>query len=398
MTTTWREPGPSRIRACRRDDLRNVGALWMRAYRKGDGPAPEPFVAGLHRVFFDGPFSALRVAPLVLDNPNGGLVGFIGLMPRRLDFHGKPIVAAVATQLIVDRSANGFAAFELLRAALAGPQDLTFSDGANTLAQSIWQRLSGDVALVHSLEWLRVLRPAAYVAYRIERAKKPWASAILGGPLTRSVDNLLARAPLSALRPPRATRTTTPATAAELWALREAEHVALRARPTLIELEWLLARAGETQKHGPMRARVVPGPRGESAGWFIYYAMRGGLAQVVQLGGRRQALGDVLDALLADAFEHGCVAVTGQGEPRLLRELDDRHAIFTCPSLGALIHSGNRDLVAAVHRGDVSLSRLDGEWWLPFAELADGAATLALRPALGVAERAGRRAAAQAGS
>lgn len=398
MTATSPEPATSRLRACRPDDLRDVGALWMRSFLRRDDPAPKPLVASLHEVFFDGPFSVPGVAPLILRGPSGAVVGFIGLMARRMEFHGQPIVAAVATQLIVDRSAGGFAAFELLRAALAGPQHLTFSDGANTLAQSIWQRLGGDVALVHSLEWLRVLRPAGYAAHRLERAGTPGAASATARSLTRAVDAVLARAPYGVLRPVCAAHATKPTTAAELHSLVEANPSSLRARHTRSELEWLLARAAETRRHGPLRARVVVDPRGEPTGWFIYYAKRGGLAQVLQLGGRPRALGAVLDALLADASAAGCVAATGQGEPRLLRELDARHAVFTCPSLGVLVHARDAALLAAVHRGDASLSRLDGEWWAPFAELAGEAATADPRPAIDGAERVDHRAEARAGS
>jgi hypothetical protein len=371
VTTTWHEPAQHGIRACRPEDLSGVGALWMRTFRRRDEAAPEALVRGLGRVFFESPFASPGVAPLVLEGRGGGVVGFIGLMPRRLELRGKPLVGAVATQLMVDPSARGFAAFQLLRAALGGPQDLTFSDGANTLAQSIWQRVGGEALLVQSLEWLRILRPAAYAALRLERAHKPWIPARALRPLARAVEPLLTRVPLGALRPPPSTRATAPATAIELLALGEADPAALRARPSLAELEWLLERAAESRRHGVMRARIVHGARGEPVGGFVHFAMPGGFAQVLQLGGRHAALGAVLDALLADAYEQGCVAVTGQGEPRLLCELDQRHAVFTCPDLSALIHSAHPAVLTAVHRGDASLSRLDGEWWLPFAELAD---------------------------
>jgi hypothetical protein len=88
---------------------------------------------------------------------------------------------------------------------------------------------------------------------------------------------------------------------------------------------------------------------------------------VLQLGGKPGAIGDVLANLFADAYAAGAVAVTGQSEPRWLREITDAHATFGCHSLGVLIHAKDPEISGAVQRGDSSLSRLDGEWWLRFA-------------------------------
>ena len=43
------------------------------------------------------------------------------------------------------------------------------------------------------------------------------------------------------------------------------------------------------------------------------------------------------------------------------------HATFTCQSLGVLVHAKDREISDALQRGDSTLSRLDGEWWLRFA-------------------------------
>ena len=75
----------------------------------------------------------------------------------------------------------------------------------------------------------------------------------------------------------------------------------------------------------------------------------------------------MLAYLIADAYAAGAVAISGQAEPRWLREITDAHARFACEELGVLVQSRDREIVDAIQRGDSSLSRLDGEWWLPFA-------------------------------
>src|SRR6185436_10600765 len=77
---------------------------------------------------------------LVHENPEGKITGFIGALARRMRFRGQPLNAVVATQLMTDVGPNrAFVAFSLVRALFAGPQDLTFSDGANELSAEVWQ-------------------------------------------------------------------------------------------------------------------------------------------------------------------------------------------------------------------------------------------------------------------
>jgi hypothetical protein len=90
-------------------------------------------------------------------------------------------------------------------------------------------------------------------------------------------------------------------------------------------------------------------------------------------------VGDVLDALLADARERGAVAVQGRVEPHLLDRLPERRALFHKSGYLPLIHSPRPELLHAIHSGRALLTRLAGEWWmghhlLPFDGEGDGSA------------------------
>jgi len=73
-----------------------------------------------------------------------------------------------------------------------------------------------------------------------------------------------------------------------------------------------------------------------------------------------------LQRLLADAWHHGATAVCGRVDPRYAQELSNRHSWFRREGTWTLVHSPHADIMAAIHRGDAFLTRLEGEWWLRF--------------------------------
>jgi hypothetical protein len=76
----------------------------------------------------------------------------------------------------------------------------------------------------------------------------------------------------------------------------------------------------------------------------------------------------VLDHLFHDARARGATAISGQVQPELLDAFAACHCIIRCHGLRVLIQSRRPELLAAIHRGDASLSRLDGEWGLRFSD------------------------------
>ncbi len=366
----------SRTRPLRADDVPKLADLWVRAFQRGaTREGVEPY---FREVFGDPPEREGGVTSLVHEDDAGEVVGFVGALPRRMVFRGRAVRAVVATQLMVEPGGRrAFVAFELLRTLFSGPQDLTFSDGANERSAAVWERSGGEVVLVYSLDWTRVLGPAGHLRHRIERAGATGPARALG-PLCRAIDALTACISSRVLEvergsalgvplgPPR------PRLAEEDLSAAAVRALIAEARPSLYPsydaptLDWLLEQASRTRGHGALRARLCRDTKGVAAGWYVYYAKAGGVSQVLQFGGRPGAIGDVLANLFADAHRTGSVAVAGQAQPRWLRELTDAHATLSCNSLGVLVHARDRELMAAVHRGDAFLSRLDGEWWLRF--------------------------------
>jgi hypothetical protein len=140
----------------------------------------------------------------------------------------------------------------------------------------------------------------------------------------------------------------------------------LRAEYDLNSLRWLLAKAGEARRYGPLRSVIVRDESGRAAGCYVYYVKRGEVAQVLRLEARPETFDALMDCLARDAWERGAAAISGAMQPRFISELSNKRCRFACPGLGVLVQSRDRELLETIHRGEALLTRLDGEWWMRF--------------------------------
>src|SRR5258706_4330555 len=126
---------------------------------------------------------------------NGRIVGFQAVMPRPMQFRGRPIRVAVSCQFMVDPDERrGLIALQLAKACISGPQDLTLADGANVSSQRMWIGLGGTAPLLYNLHWVRPLRPARYMLSLLEgRASFPLPLALAARPLAFLADAVSAR-------------------------------------------------------------------------------------------------------------------------------------------------------------------------------------------------------------
>src|SRR5262249_15679319 len=114
-----------------------------------------------------------EIPSLVYETGDGDIIGFIGIIPRRMVLHGRPIVAATSMHFMVEPgSRSTLAGVQLLKTFFSGPQDLSLTDSAGAVARKIWEGLGGDTALAYSINWTRLLRPSRYVLRLLARKNR----------------------------------------------------------------------------------------------------------------------------------------------------------------------------------------------------------------------------------
>jgi hypothetical protein len=379
-----RDQAMLRIREFHRSDIPRVADLWMRAFRASDEHAPQPVHAYFEEMFFETPWRDAQLPSLVCERGAGSIAGFLGVLPRRMLYKGEPLRLAVATQLMVDPGAPSYAAASLMRRFLGGAQDLSLSDGANEAAERLWQACGGETALLFNLAWTRVLRPIENLRARLRRRAGESSLGMALAPLVASLrpacqtaDAFAAHIGGARWRPEveDALLEEEPTAANLAWCIENlGKGRALRPDYERHSLAWLLEHARDKQVHGELRGAVLREPcaeqMGDPVGWFLYYARPGSPSQVLQFGGRPRWIGAVLDHLFRAAWSDGATAVTGELEPRFAKDLARRRCRFNWPGYSVVMHSRRPELLAAIHRGDAFLTRLEGEWWTRFSDPA----------------------------
>ena len=359
-----------RITEFTRDHIPRVADLWGRAYRNREGPAPDSLRAYFEAIYFQNPWRDPELPSFVYVSDAGEVCGFVGLVPRPMTFEGRPIRAHVLSTIMVDPRARGQAiGMRLMQRAFSGPQDLIFTDGANDACRKLWQAAGGELCFLLSCLWTRSLRPAQHALAQGAQRPALRAIATVLRPVAAVFDALVVRAPVGPYRLPQSAMRGDEASAADILACREelGSVAALLPSYDAHSFGWLLDATAEATARGRLERILVRDEAGRRVGWYVYFANPGGLCELMQLGGALETIELVLLHLFRHAWRRGGVELRGRFEPGFASALLDVHCEFTF-HLSVLAHSRNPALMRAMHAGATGLSRLDGEWWMHFAD------------------------------
>jgi hypothetical protein len=353
------------VRPLEERDIPGVTRLFGRVNPQARWASPAECESYFHQIFLRNPWVDPLLPSWVADE-NGCIVGFVGVMPRPMRHKERPIRTAVVSQLMVDRQKrHAPTAAKLLRKVLAGAQDLTISEGANESYRGMWEAAGGLTLALYNLQWRRLLRPVR-CALQLASGRPARAAALLAAPLAALADAYAAHR-TSLRRTPRLLEEPLD-TASLLAALKAcASSVALAPHYDFASLDWQLAQAHAKRPHGKLQARLLRQPDGQIAGWFLYYLNRS-TSQVLQLGAQAGSESAVFEQLFHHAWLRDATAIEGRMEPRLARTLGERHCFFNSSSVYTLVHARDPAALASLAHGDAHFSRLEGEWWMRFAD------------------------------
>ena len=353
------------VRPFRVDDIEAVADLFWRVFRHKHAPSPPSLRACFQTLYFSYPSCDVPIGSLVYEDDHGSVRGFIGGIPLRLRYRDKSIWALVAGNHMVDPDLQvPMAGAMLLRRLFAGPQDLTYSDTANEISVKLWQLLGAGAFLSDSVQWIRVLQPSLFAldvlrSFPLGRVFSflsfPlfWITDVVGTRLlNRSVDRMVAQ--LTQLELDADTMLSSFGQFMNDRALRPDYHRE--------SLDWRLSLAGGKQECGPLVKTSVY-ENGRLLGWYLVYARRGAIAEVLQLVANKKTIDRVLNHLFSSALKRGCVAVMGSLDSRFFYEYSRNNCISFIKDCVTVAHSRNLQIMDDLFQGNRFLSRLEGEWW-----------------------------------
>jgi hypothetical protein len=353
-------PHRAGIRPLAAGDLAAVAALFRKTFKPKRGTVP--LESYLQEIFLEHPWREPGLSSLVFVRPDGGIGGFIGVLPVRLSFNGVVVRGASAGSLMVERpEENPLAGARLLRSFLNGPQEISLSDSANELSQRMWEKVGGKTAGGYSMEWLRVFDPAAFA---VAVGREEFSALGLARPFAAAIDAIANRVGRSALRLDDGETRGRDASEAEIIDLlpRFAEAYPLRPAWDRESLAWFLAHAAEKDRYGPLVRRVVTGRKDSIEGIACYSVRPRGIAFVLQVLAVESAREAVVDDLLADAKRRGAVAVRGRVQPEFSDVLLRRRSLFL-HAASTVFQTRRADLASAIASGQALITGLAGESW-----------------------------------
>jgi hypothetical protein len=357
------------IRPFAKDDIPPVADLYQRVYLPAYSGARSALLASLERyfeqLFFAEPWQDESISSLVCTDAQGQLAGFVGVTPRRMIFKTRPILLANSFHFMADPNSQVLAGVQLLKALFSGAQDLTFTDHGGDLGRRVWEGLGGSTALLQSLNWRRVLRPAHYARnWACAHSAALAACAKLAKPVCQMADQLL-----PGLLPHWLTEPDTRLHEVELnektlldCLVQFSASYDLQPAYTMETLHWFLQKAVQFEHHGSLQRLALLDAQSVLAGTFIYYLKTDGPSQVLLLASRKGAYEQVLDHLFRHAWQRGAVELTGRLDPRHMRELTNKRCRFDSAGGWTMVQSRDQELLQTIYRGDAWLSRLEGEW------------------------------------
>ncbi len=359
------------IREFAEEHIPEVADLHMKVMRGRRERASDITRKYFGEIFFTNPWMSPEFPSLVYLE-GGGIVGFMGVIPRTMEFKGSPIRVAVGTQFVVDRERHrGSGAIALLRRFFSGPQDLCYTDGAGEANHVVWTATGGLAAQLYSFNWLRTFRPVATAKSFAGRSEGfARTAAAIGLAAASPLDFLVSKISGSPFRPQPSAFLLRQVSVDELFRCIQSIGWRESLKPAYEQssFRWLMDQVA-SKEESSLGMAVTENAIDKLTGWYIYLR-RGNAVEVLQIGVRRRDLfNGVLRALFTDAFEKGAAFVKGQAMPPFLVNLTNHGCLFRQANTCVLFHTRNHELADVILRGQAALSQLDGEGWLRFATI-----------------------------
>lgn len=357
-----------RIRTAVDEDLPAIVALHTKIYPHSASGSRERRVAYLTNILLQHPWRTERFPSLVYEDVSGEVTGLLGVMPRPMRLHGDPMWMAIShNYMVAPDSRSALVSVRLAQAFFRGSQTLCVCQPQDMTALKIARACGASLARLYSFMWVRPLRPAAYVAERLqERCGSPTLWRLLV-PLCRLLDAGVRRCGHWSFQLPEQRHVVEDLTVETLLEclLDFSSRRTLRPEYDVPALSWLIAVAKAKTRYGKLRVRRVRKDSGHVIGYYLYYANRDGVSYVLQVVAHPDSVGVVLDELAREAWEGGAVALCGPFDPYYAEELAAKALYIKYDYRAPVqIHSTNPAVDCALASGNAFLSPLEREWAL----------------------------------
>jgi len=350
-----------RIRQFTTEDIPRVVELNQKLFPESKRLSSERQEYLFNEICFHNPWYDDEISSLVYEEGHGMITGFLGVVPRRMSFDGRPIRVAVSQHLMVDKSA--LASLQLFKTFLSGPQDLSMTDMSIDVARTIWERLGGSTVFAHSIYWRRPLQPLTFAIPYLRKKKK--AIQVTSKKILPFIDSIFANIPGNPLRPIKPSVTAKDLTIEEFLENIPKFTLKYNLRPEYDynTITWLFNMLDREKRFGDLHKVVVYNLQHEMLGWYLVNLNHGGRSEVIQVVGRKDTIKTVIEHLFYTAWNGGSIELVGRLDPDSVNEFPDKFCLFMPGRNWMLVHSRQPDIIEAIQSNHAFLTRLEGDLW-----------------------------------
>lgn len=357
----------SNIRPLLPADISAVTTLYQDTFfEKRKAPSPG-LMACLEDFYLNGPSADPGIPSLVHVDGGGEISGFVGINVVPMTFAGARLRVAFCGALMVrDRASDPMAGARLLKAFLAGAQDLSLSETANKTSLEMSKALRGLALAPYSLEWMKVLRPAAFGCDMALRNSPMRRFAL---PVARGLDRLHRWSGFGRIDKDfhRHSQSTLSVRQVDSDGFAEAigpltAHYSLRLDWSESQFHSIVAQAFDKPRYGEAIAAEVTDAKGLPIGAFLYHLRQGGVGRVLQVLSLPGRTSQIIDLMLADADSRGAAGLRGRTQPALFEAMLGKGIIFANAS-STVVFSRNEAIIDCFRSGKAFMNGLAGESW-----------------------------------
>ncbi len=365
-TETPKKSGRSKITAIQESDIEEVAAMSQIYFPGSKNVSLEYLIETIKLLYFTHENTTPEVSSLVSRSADGSINGFLGVTPSSFLYKDEKMVAAHSHHLMAtEKGRSMLVPMRILQQFLSGSQDFSFADGSVESSKLLWERLGGSPSISNCIYYKVPLRPFSFASRMAENRVPRIASKVLGS-FSGALDLVakISRIPgFNRNKPMVSLLPLTP----EL--LLEALHLVknnfsvfpLHNKLKLTQLFHLL---GREQRYGALHKLALVDDQEGIVGWFIYYAKKRGICEVIQavsISGKEDVL---FDTLTWHAFDQGGIELSGRLMPGHIRSSFTSKTISIPGRMWTLVHSSDPELKLEIQTGNAFLSRLEGDLWL----------------------------------
>ncbi|MEX1261859.1 MAG: hypothetical protein WD381_04730 [Balneolaceae bacterium] len=349
-----------------RDDIEDIAHLSQKYFPRSKEVSIQYLKKTLCDLYFNGTDSQPNVTSLVSRSKENSINGFLGVTTQTFFYKKKEITVANCHHLMAtDEARSQLIPIKMLQKFISGPQELSFSDGSAKAMHLFWKRFGGgESSVIESIYYKIPLRPVSF-------AMRP-----LLGKMNRPLSTLVSASAAGidkvagALRIPMFYRNKPGVQLKKLTSILLLEGLQnIQSKYSIFpsydqsKIEHLFKLLNNEKRYGTFY-KIAVLEHEKIVGWFIYYAKKGGVCEVLQaisLPGKEEIL---FDMITWHAFSCGGVELSGRLMAHHLQTSFTSKAICIPARMWTLIHSSNKELKHDIQTGNAFLTRFEGDLWL----------------------------------